>query len=240
MGGDRLNRDLERLHGVEHKNEQSKDALEKDLLLRYRNRHPKNKRWLSMLNPQAKVARFAVVGLAMLLLGVAACSTQTTTEVEVGKQVSIGLESDSLAKSGDLQIQIDGLVQVLGSFPGVEDINVNIEETVDGEVTLDIMLFGEGLDAEALTAMVHNDFPELADAEIVIENLEGTITESWARHLGRQVFDFEIEGGTEEEIRAQILQQLADDGFEGEAEVHVVNEGDTQKIEIIMTEDIED
>jgi len=40
-----------------------------------------------------------------------------------------------------------------------------------------------------------------------------------------------------EEIRAQILQQLADQGFEGDAEVLVSEDGDQQTIEIRLTDD---
>ncbi len=243
MGSDRLKKDLERLHRTEAldvQNVQRSQALEEDLLLRYRKTHSQKKRLINMLNPHNRLARFAVLGLAMLLLGVGACSTETTTEVEVGKQVSISLPpgAGSFDKSVDLDAQIHEMVDLLANSAGVEGVNVNLNED-DGMISLSIVLFGDGLDSEALVNMVRNDFPELADAEIVVDDLQGTITESWAERFGRQVFQIETDGATDEEIRAQVLQQLAEQGFEGEAEVNVTTEGDEQRIEIKLTEEEE-
>ncbi len=52
------------------------------------------------------------------------------------------------------------------------------------------------LDGDALTDLVRNDFPELANAEIMVEDLEGTITESWAQRFGREVLHIETDGAT--------------------------------------------
>ena len=81
MGDRRLNRDLEKLHQSNIPDSDHRNLLEDDLLLRYRNIHTKKKRFIAMLNPHTRLARFAVLGLAMMLLGITACSTQTTTEV---------------------------------------------------------------------------------------------------------------------------------------------------------------
>ena len=43
-----------------------------------------------------------------------------------------------------------------------------------------------------------------------------------------------------EEIRAQILQQLAAEGFTGDAQVEVINGDGTQEIKIMLEETIED
>lgn len=242
MGGDRLKSKLERLHGLPDAgggNAEARDALEQDLLLRYRKIHTKRRRWLSMLNPQTRMARFAFLGLAVLMLGVAACSTETTTEVEVGQQVSINLDSagDRFAKSADMDAQIQAMVDALAAAPGVEGVNVNIEVAEPGGTTLNIQLFGDALDGDALAAQIRNDFPELADADIVVEALEGSVTETWAQRFGREFLNIEVDGSTPEEIRAQVLQNLADQGFEGDAEVIVEDEGDQRKIEIKLTEE---
>ncbi len=255
MGSDRLNdkslqRNLERLHrtntpdGLDQsqaeKKTQAQNTLEDDLLSRYRNQYSLKKRWIQMFNP--RFARFAFLGLAMLLLGVTACSTETSTEVEVGQQVSIKLPMDNndFAKKGsssaDLDAQAHEILDVLAQQPGVEDVNVNMNIS-NGAVSVDIMIFGANLDGEALAALVRSDYPELAEATIEVEAVSGVITESWAQRFGREVFSFEVDGGSEEEIRAQILQQLADEGFQGEAEVNVTTEGDQQRIDIMMTED---
>ena len=245
MGSDGLNRNLKRLHRINTPEGDHRNNLEDDLLLRYRNIHPQKKRFLTMLNPNTRIARFAIVGLAMLLLGVGACSTETTTEVEVGKQVSINLEGQlsvpdgkgGMEKTIDINQRIQEVVQQFSTSDGIEGVNVNIEQSGDGDLALSLMLLGEDLDSESLVAMLQESFPEMPDAEILVEVIEGTITESWGERLGREVFSIETSGGTEEEIRAQVLQQIAEQGFEGDVEVIVNNEGNEQTIEIIMTED---
>ena len=194
-----------------------------------------------MLNPQTRFARYAFIGLAMLLLGVGACSTQTTTEVEIGKQVSVALDGQLTTPNGEKTIDINARVQEVmqqfSSADGVDGVEVNIEQDGEGHLSLSLMLFGDDLDGETLTAMLRSSFPEMPDAQILVETLEGTIEESWAERLGREVFHFESAGGSDEEIRAQVLQQIYEQGFEGEAEVIVNTEGGEQTIEIIMTED---
>ncbi len=243
MGDGRLNRDLEKLHQSNIPDSDHRSHLEDDLLLRYRNIHSKKKRFITMLNPHTPLARFAVFGLAVMLLGITACSTQTTTEVEIGKQVSVSLDGEISTPDGDKSIDINERIQEvmtqLENTAGIEELNVNVEQDGEGNLTLGLMLFGDDIDGEALTAMLRDSFPEMPDAAILIEVMEGTIEESWAERLGREVFHFESDGGSDEEIRAQILQQIQEQGFEGEAEVIVNTEGGEQTIEIIMTEDEE-
>lgn len=241
MGDRRLNRDLEKLHQSNIPESEHRKLLEDDLLLRYRNIHSKKKRFLNMLNPHTRFTRFAVIGLAMLLLGVTACSTQTTSEVEIGKQVSVSFDGQLTTASGEKTIDINERIQEvmhqLSGADGIEELNVNIEQDGEGNLTLSLMLFGDDIDSEMLTAMLHDSFPEMPDAEILIEILEGTIEESWAERFGREVFHFESSGGSDEEIHAQILQQIQEQGFDGDAEVIVNTEDGEQTIEIIMTED---
>lgn len=241
MGSDQLKRNLERLHRGNTPDGSHRESLEKDLMLHYRNNHSSKKRLITMLNPQTRFARFAVIGLAVLLLGVGACSTQTTTEVEIGKQVSVTLDGELSTPNGektiDINARIQEVVQQFSSSEGIDGVNVNIEQDGQGNLALSLMLLGDDLDGEALTNMLRESFPEMPDAEILVEIIGGSIEESWAQRFGREVFHIETDGASEEEIRAQVLQQIYEQGFEGEAEVIVTNDGDEQTIEIIMTED---
>ncbi len=241
MGDRRLNRDLEKLHQSNIPAGEHRKLLEDELLLRYRNIHSKKKRLLNMLNPHTPFARFAVLGLAMLLLGVTACSTQTTTEVEIGKHASVRFAGELQTPNGEKTIDINQRIQVVMNelmvTDGIEDCNVNIEQDGEGNLTLGLTLFGNDIDGEAVIVMLQSSFPEMPEAEILVEVLEGTIEESWAERFGREVFHFESDGGSDEEIRAQVLQQIQEQGFEGETEVIVNTEGGEQTIEIIMTED---
>ena len=69
MRDQRLKRDLARLHSARDTNDprpEHRDALEADLLARYRDRESRTRRWLMLLNPWNRNARFALVGLALM------------------------------------------------------------------------------------------------------------------------------------------------------------------------------
>jgi len=191
-----------------------------------------------MLNPWNRTARFALVGLAMIMLGVGACTTSTTTEVDMGKKMSIGFS----AKADVDMISIDtGLANFLDTQPGIENVSVSISETVDGPMIIEVMAWGQDLDGDALVAELRRQVPELEDADISFETLNGTIEESFASKLKREVFQVEVDGATVEEIRAQILAQLAEQGVaEGDAQVEVIQQDGMTEIKIEVTEEVED
>jgi hypothetical protein len=191
-----------------------------------------------MLNPWNRTARFALVGLAVIMLGVGACTTSTTTEVDMGKKMSIGFS----AKADVDMISIDtGLSNFLETQPGIENVSVSISETVDGPKLIEVMAWGQDLDGDALVAELRRQVPELEYADISFETLSGTIEESFASKMKRQVFQMEVDGATEEEIRAQILAQLAEQGVaEGDAVVDVHMEDGQTEIKVQIEQEVED
>lgn len=228
----------------------AKDAqvLESDLLSRYRARHPRNRRWLTMLNPWHRVMRFAVIGLAVGLLGVGACTTSTTTEVDMGKQLQLTLHTETDASKYDdefeLQEQIDPVLEWLSGWPGVNEVNVNVEQclTEQGAQTkLNLLVWGEALDANQLTSDLHGAFPELVEAEIEVGDLNTTVTESWAQYFCRETMHLEFDGTNEEDLRAQILAQLEAQGINGDAHVEVIDdENGLRQVKITVTEEVEE
>ncbi len=191
-----------------------------------------------MLNPWNRTARFALVGLALVMLGVGACSTSTTTEVDMGKKMSIGFS----AKADVDMISIDtGLSNFLDTQPGIENVSVSISETMDGPKLIEVMAWGQDLDGDALIAELRRQVPELEDADISFETLNGTIEESFASKMKRKVFQMEVDGATEEEIRAQILEQLAEQGVaDGDAVVDVQMTDGRTEIKVEVTTEVED
>ena len=237
----RLKEDLTRLHEPdvnagprsEHRRE-----LEGRLVSRYRTDMSRKRRWLNMLNPWNRTGKFALVALALMVLGVGACSTSTTTEVDMGKKMSIGLT----AKTDADMITIDtGLSNFLDTQPGIENVSVSISEIQGGPKTIEVMAWGRDLDEEALVAELRRQVPELADADIAVETLSGTIEESLASKMKREIFQMEVDGATEEEIRAQILAQLAEQGVaEGDAVVDVIQEDGKTEIKVEVTKEVEE
>ncbi len=237
----RLNDDLGRLHEPDKANRprpEHRSELEGRLVSQYRTAQSRKRRWLIMLNPWNRTARFALVGLALIMLGVGACTTSTTTEVDMGKKMSIGFS----AKADVDMISIDtGLSNFLDTQPGIENVSVSISETVDGPKLIEVIAWGQDLDGDALVAELRRQVPELEDADISFETLSGTIEESFASKMKREVFQLEVDGATEEEIRAQILAQLAEQGVaEGDAVVDIQMKDGQTEIKVQVTKEVED
>ncbi len=187
-----------------------------------------------LLNPWNRTARFALVGLAMLMLGVGACSTSTTTELAMGQKVTINLADKSFP---DITAIDTDLTAFLDTYPGIERVNILLNEGTNGSAYFDIVAWGSSLVADQLVADLRRAVPALADQDIQTDLLTGTVNESYADKLKREVFQIEIDGATEEEIRAQIMAQLAEQGVAEGAVVDVqITDG---KTEIIMTVDVE-
>ena len=146
----RLNQDLERLHEPDTSNQPGcghRDDLERRLVSEYRTIQSRKRRWLVMLNPWNRVGRIALVGVALIILGVGACSTSTTTEVDMGKKMTIGFSAQTDAEI----VSIDtGLSNFLDKQPGIENVSVSISEMCDGPKTIEVMAWGQDLDGDAL------------------------------------------------------------------------------------------
>lgn len=196
-----------------------RDRLETQLLDAYRDRYPHHRRWLMLLNPWNRAARFALAGLAVALLGVGACTTSTTTEVEMGQKVTIAMAAKADVDLPTLQTQLNDFFH---AQPGLEGVNLNVQMR-DGQTTLDVMVWGQGLDGAALEAGLRDQVPALAGATVTVTPLTGTVRENLLSHLGHEYLgvELEVKGQTADEIRAQILQQLAAQGIDGDAQVQV-------------------
>ena len=231
----RLNALLRRSHGDRSRPPRAghRTELEDRLVAGYHVRRPRHRRWLMLLNPWNRNARFALVALALVVLGVGACTTSTTTELEVGQKMTI----DLTAKSEVDLAQIDAdVTRYLDTRPGIEGVNISVSESTDGAVVYEILAMGTGLDQAQLLADLRGAVPALADADIAVEALTGSFEESFASKLKREVFQLEVAGATAEEIRAAVLAQLAAQGQEN-AVVDVKMGDGTTDISITVEDD---
>ena len=180
-----------------------------------------------------------LASICVLAVGIAACNAPTEYEVQMGEHLTLSIPE--AAKSGDgLFDEIEAMVQFVETWPEVESVSVSVNEVDGGPVTVDLMVWGQALDGDALAAAITDQFPALAGAELSIEPLSGTVEGNLGEAFGHAVFDFEVEGETAEEIQAQILQQLAEQGFAGDATVEVVDEDGVQTINIELTDVVEE
>jgi len=186
--------------------------------------------------------RPVVATLAVLVLGIAACNAPTEYDVEMGQQMTITLNNaDKDVDFDTLHDQLAAIEQFVANYPGTEALNVNVAETTDGQVSLGLMIWGQDLDGAALQQALVDEFPELAEANFQVDPLEGTVEGNLGEAFGHAVFDLNVEGETAEEIRLQILQQLIEQGFDGDADVqvHMDEESGIQTIDIELTADVE-
>ena len=203
-----------------------------------------------LLNPWNRIARFVSVGLALGLVVIVACNTETITQVEVGKRLQLGVENNGQDQSAegrflfvfkylspeDVTREAKRMSDLLISQPGVADASVSINQQSSGEVDLDILVWGEGLDADGLVNALQTSYPALGEASVSVSDLNTTIKESYASKLGRELLHVEVSGTDPEELRRQVLEQLAAQGFKGDAKVDVDTEGDRHTVHIEVEE----
>lgn len=165
--------------------------------------------------------RWAAIALA-LGLGIVACSTPTTTELELGQQVRFTVPSDPAAvDAGDeLMKHTREIVASLEQRPGLEVASVDLRGSESG-TTLDLVMWGENLDAHALVRDLVAQYPVLQGAAVDVTPLHSEVREPLYAKLSRKVLNIEVGGGTDEEIRARILEQLHAGGFGEGSDVQV-------------------
>jgi hypothetical protein len=151
----------------------------------------------------------------------------TSYEVGMGQKLNITL-ADKDAACGDLEPAIREISGYLDGLPGVEQAGIAVR-VMGGATTIELMVWGQDLAAGDLAADLRARFPLLADAEIATEELAGTVRGSLAQAFGHAAFGLEVDAGTAEEAREQILQQLAAQGFGGDAQVEVVDDADGRR-----------
>lgn len=210
-----------------------RDRLEAALVESWRDRYPLHRRWLMLLNPWNRAARLAMAGLAVALLGVGACSTSTTTSVEMGQKLTITMDAGRVGDKSapDLAAVEAELESFFAARPEVEGINFNIRGFEERTV-FEIAAWGQDLDAASLEADLRAAVPALAATTVTVEPLSGSVRENLLSHLGHKVLGLEMEvsGETAEEIRAQILTQMAAAGLSGDAQVQVEDTPDGRRV----------
>ena len=192
-----------------------------------------------LLNPWNPTARFSFAGLAACLMVVGACTTETITEVEVGKQVTMNLEpalmpevtldhrlvhvlvhevAHEIVQEAVKELlhfhydfRYEEVSKLVTAQPGVEDasVSVSVGQEGEGEVNLHILAFGSGLDGENLVNAITDSYPSLSQAAVTINKLHTTFSESLASKIGRTLFHLEGNRPDPLELRQQALEELA-------------------------------
>ena len=184
------------------------------------------------LSPKQTTGKIVFGALAVLILGIGACSVPSDIEVEIGQAMEMSLG----AEMAEDEFMIQEAIEFGKNLPGVDNVSVNEMVNQDGKL-VQILMWGEEMEGDDVEARMKSRFPALANAEVTIRPLEGMIHGNLAERLGHSIFNFDVRSGSEEEIRDQILAQLAAQGFTGQSVIQVRNEDGQQLIDIELTED---
>jgi len=104
---------------------------------------------------------------------------------------------------------------------------------VDGRPSgMDVFVWGQHIAPGDIERLIEQYVGEERILSYDIQPLTGTVSETLGKRIGRRLFDIEVGGETAEQLRASILAQLAEQGFDGDAVVDVQDDGGVRKITV--------
>jgi hypothetical protein len=234
MQSRKLDRILEGLHTLEElhtrettMNTDHEQRLEAELLSRHERLYPHQEGWKMLFDPRVKAGRLVLTLVAVVALGIAACTVPTEYEADVGKTLDIHVAGSAKALPSPNE-----MVALLDQADVADQVSVSISESPAGEADLHLMLWGQNVSSDRVIDLLRTQVPALAEALFSVDELQGTVRSSLAEKIGHDVFKIEVSGDTAEEIRQQILTQMAAQGIQGDAVVEIHEEGDQQRVEI--------
>lgn len=206
--------------------------LEAELLPRHRELFPRKVGWTMLINPHWRTGRLVLAALALLVLGIGACTIPTSYEAEMGTTLAI-----HVPKGADKLPSQSELLEFLRGAGPADDVSVSISRQENGDADLHLMMWGQNIAKEAVIERLQEAYPVFENALFEVHEHTGTVEGNLAEKIGHFVFQFELRDDDVDAMRAQILHELQEQGINGDVDVQVHEEGDEQHIEIMMTEE---
>ncbi|HRI63749.1 MAG TPA: hypothetical protein PK156_05910 [Polyangium sp.] len=192
-------------------------ALEQKLLAEFEKRHPREE---SYKMKKFGMRKMLLVAAAAMMLGIAACAAPADIEVDVGKRVTIEM-AEGAKPPADPEAIVD-IVRGSGSTAQV-DLRLVME---NGKPKLQIEVWGNGLSKEVVAEKIRKTVPELANAQIREEVLEGKVHGTLGEKLGHDLLNMDVIDEEDVELaKEQVMKQLAEQGVTGKVDVDVQNDG---------------
>jgi hypothetical protein len=171
--------------------------------------------------------RFALAGLAAAIAVVGACRLPADYPLDVGERVAIVLDDERAAEI-DPQL-IARHVETTWPIERLE-VAVAVEEDDAGHRATRIQLDAVGdVTADEMWEDLVETFPVLDGARMEPEDLEVMVHGTVGGRLSHEVLDVVIDVESAEQARADILEQLAAQGLEGDADVSVTDHPDGRR-----------
>lgn len=196
-------------------------ALERKLLEQFERLHPKEEDY--------KMKRFGmrkalVLAAALMMLGVAACAAPADIEVDVGRRILIELPEGSPPPADP-----EAIVNIVRGSGTTEQVDLRLLKR-NGQATLEIEVWGNGLSKEPIAEKIRAAVPEVAKSKIDEEVLEGKVRGTLGEKLGHEWLNLDIIDESDvETAKEQVMKQLAAQGVTGKVDVDVQDEGNGKK-----------
>jgi hypothetical protein len=217
-----IERELRELHAPRVEVPSPSPASEEAVLAAWARRHELEHR----AQPRM-VHRAALAFAGMLLVVVGACVLPTSYDIPLGLSVEIR------AASGE-RLPVEQLSRYVHERSAATQVEVQMRELVldDGlpQMQVSIRLWDQNLALGELEPELREQFPALADAEILETALEGEIETIWARRLAHRAFAISLRDVDVEQARQALLVELQSRGHEDDqVEVMVVDHDDGRR-----------
>jgi hypothetical protein len=208
-------------------------ALEADIMAAYDKRHGHQRQglsvWRALWQPRSVLARTAATAVLLIALLGVACELPTTANVDMGQRMVLQVQADpSAADLLHFEEKLHGAL----SAAGADNVQIAIERSNAQTLTFDIVAWDEDLSARRVEEIVRKQLGATNILTVNISTLTGTVTESLGHRMMREFFGADINGPSAEELRADILQRLVEQGFDSAASVQVQDDGTTRKITV--------
>jgi hypothetical protein len=193
--------------------------------------------WLGRL----RMPRLALAGVLGVAVAVGACVMPAEYPVSLGYGFEIVLPVERWA-----ELDPEAIAMHVQEQTGVERIEVRVHRmqhehvgeraAADGGMRMQLFVFGDGVEPDALLDELQASFPVLADAELHDVPLSGTVHGTFGGQLSHRFLDLTIDQHGVEEAERQVLAVLVAEGIAAE-DVTVditeeLGEGGQRRIEV--------
>jgi hypothetical protein len=217
-----IERELRELHAPRVELPSSSPANEDAVVAAWARRHESTPqpRTFGLLAALAR-HRAAVAVASTLLVVVGACVLPTSYDIPLGLSLEIR------AASGD-RLPVQELSRYVHERSDAAEVDVLMREIVlDGgqpQMQLSIRLWDQNLALGELEPELREQFPALANAEILETALEGEIETIWARRLAHRAFAISLRDADVEQARQALLVDLQNRGHQDDQVVVMVRD----------------
>ena len=180
----------------------------------YLRRYPEERR--GGFSSGSLMRQVALAAAVLLVLMIGACQVPVAVQLNLGQRMHFVVPA-----TPEIKARVDGLVDTVRGLSRVDKVEVRVRHEGGETMRVTLGVWGEDLDPQAVYEGVVAAYPELEILDRESAPLEATVHTTLGDKLRHDLFQRALDEQSVEEARAAILEQLAADGFQGEAEVVV-------------------